>query len=178
MPEKTLINLSRGLSLEGFKILVVDDGSGEQYKDIFEEVKQYATVLSYPKNKGKGEALKYGYKYCLDNLVDYKYVITVDGDGQHRIDDVVRVYEKINSRNVSVIGVRKFDVKVPIKSKIGNVLSKFNQALVTNRFMQDNQCGLRAFPYSILPDMIKILGSRYEYEMNVLTYLLVKEIPF
>lgn len=177
-PEKTLINLSRGLSLEGFKVLIVDDGSGEIYQEIFEGAKQYATVLSYDKNKGKGEALKYGYKYCLDNLKDYKYVITVDGDGQHRIDDVVKMYEKISKQNICVIGVRKFDVKVPIKSRIGNMLSKFNQALVTNRFMQDNQCGLRAFPYEILSDMVKIFGSRYEYEMNVLTYLLVKEIPF
>ena len=177
-PEETLLNLSRGLSLEGFKILIVDDGSGPTYQHIFEACKKYATVIGYEKNKGKGEALKTGFRYCLDNLKDYKYVITADGDGQHRIDDIVKVYERCKQHNVSVIGVRKFDVKVPIKSKIGNTLSKFNQALVTNRYMHDNQCGLRAFPYSILEDMISIFGSRYEYEMNVLTYLQVKELPF
>lgn len=177
-PEETLVNLSRGLSLEGFFVLVVDDGSGENYSHIFNKCKQYATVIGYEKNQGKGHAIKYGYKYCLDNLKDYKYVITADGDGQHRIDDIVRVYERVKRQNVSIIGVRKFDVKVPIKSKLGNMLSKFNQSLVTARYMHDNQCGLRAFPYSILPDMIDIFGSRYEYEMNVLTYLQVKELPF
>lgn len=177
-PEKTLVNLARGLSLEGFNILIVDDGSGEKYSSIFKDAQKYAIVLSYPKNKGKGEALKFGYRYCLANLKEYKYVITVDGDGQHRIDDVVKMYEKISQNNITVIGVRKFDVKVPIKSRVGNLISKFNQALVTNRFMQDNQCGLRAFPYKILTDMVNIFGSRYEYEMNVLTYLLTKEIPF
>ena len=177
-PELTLVNLSRGLSLEGFKILIVDDGSGEKYQDIFKKCEQYATVIGYDKNQGKGHALKYGFKYCLDNLKDYKYVITADGDGQHRIDDIVKVYERSKSRDVSVIGVRKFDVKVPIKSKVGNMLSKFNQSLVTARYMHDNQCGLRAFPYSLLPDLINIFGNRYEYEMNVLTYLQVKELPF
>ena len=177
-PEETLVNLSRGLSLEGFFVLVVDDGSGEKYSHIFEKCKKYATVIGYEKNQGKGHAIKYGYKYCLDNLKDYNYVVTADGDGQHRIDDIVRIYERVKRQNVSIIGVRKFDVKVPIKSKLGNTLSKFNQSLVTARYMHDNQCGLRAFPYSILPDMIDIFGSRYEYEMNVLTYLQVKELPF
>ena len=88
-PEETLVNLSRGLSLEGFKILVVDDGSGPKYKDIFEACKQYATVIGYEKNQGKGYALKHGFKYCLENLKDFNYVITADGDGQHRIDDIV-----------------------------------------------------------------------------------------
>ena len=177
-PEETLVNLSRGLSLEGFKILIVNDGSGPQYEDIFEACKKYATVIGYEKNQGKGYAIKHGYQYCLDNLIDYKYIITADGDGQHRIDDIVRIYERVKKENVSIIGVRKFDVKVPIKSKIGNALSKYNQALVTNRYMHDNQCGLRAFPYLIIPDMIKIFGSRYEYEMNVLSYLQIKELPF
>ncbi len=177
-PEETLVNLSRGLALEGFFVLVVDDGSGEKYSDIFSKCKQYATVIGYKKNQGKGHAIKYGYKYCLDNLKDYKYVVTADGDGQHRIDDIVRIADRVKQKNVSIIGVRKFDVKVPIKSKLGNMLSKFNQSLVTARYMHDNQCGLRAFPYSILPDMIEIFGSRYEYEMNVLTYLQIKELPF
>ena len=125
-PEETLINLSRGLSLEGFKILIVDDGSGPKYKDIFEACKQYATVIGYDKNQGKGYALKHGFKYCLENLSEYHYVITADGDGQHRIDDIVKVYQRCKQYDVSVIGVRKFDVKVPIKSRVGNMLSKFN----------------------------------------------------
>ena len=177
-PEETLINLSRGLSLEGFKILIVDDGSGPTYHHIFEACKQYATVIGYDKNQGKGYALKHGFKYCLENIKDANYVITADGDGQHRIDDIVKVYHRCKQYNVSVIGVRKFDVKVPIKSRIGNMLSKFNQSLVTTRYMHDNQCGLRAFPYKLLPDLISIFGSRYEYEMNVLSYLQIKELPF
>lgn len=177
-PDEVLVNLSRGLSLEGFKILIVNDGSQEQYLDIFKRAEQYATVIAYKTNKGKGEALKHGFKYCLDNLKDYKYIITADGDGQHSINDIIKVYKIIAKKNISVIGVRKFDVKVPIKSKIGNDMSKFNQSLATYRYMPDNQCGLRAFTYETIEQIIKIRGSRYEYEMNVLTYLQTKELPF
>ena len=177
-PETTLVNLTRGLKEEGFQVVVVDDGSGPSFSSIFEKCKANAIVIGYEKNRGKGDALKYGFEYCLNNLKDYKAVITADGDGQHRIDDIVKVHERIEKTKSSVIGVRKFDVKVPIKSKVGNVLSKINQALVTSIYLPDNQCGLRGFPYSLLPDLVKVFGSRYEYEMNVLTYLETKEIPF
>lgn len=177
-PEETLINLSRGLTLEGFKVLIVDDGSGPKYQHIFEGAKQYATVITYAKNRGKGDALKYGFEYCLNNLKDYKYVITADGDGQHSINDIHRIYDKVAKEKKSVIGVRRFEVKTPIKSRIGNMMSKFNQSLATYQYMHDNQCGLRGFTYEMLPKLINIRGSRYEYEMNVLTFLQTKEIPF
>ena len=57
-------------------------------------------------------------------------------------------------------------------------MSKFTQSLATYRFLHDNQCGLRAFPMETLPQMCKIGGNRYEYEMNVMNYILNKELPF
>lgn len=176
-PEKTLITLSRGLKDNGFQILVVDDGSGSDYDEIFNKCKQYATVVRYDKNKGKGYALKTGFKYVLDNM-KCDFVITADGDGQHIIQDIIAMYEKSMLRRVTIIGERHFEVKTPIKSKLGNGLSRFTQTLCTYRYMRDNQCGLRSFPYSTLDKLIKIKGNRYEYEMNVLTYLMTKEIPY
>ena len=177
-PEETLIVLSKALVDRGYPVLIVDDGSGEKYAPIFEKCKAWAKVISYPVNKGKGEALKVGYIDCLESFKDQKFVITADGDGQHLIQDIERVYERIAKVNMSVIGIRKFDVKVPLKSRLGNGLSKFTQSLCTLRYMKDNQCGLRAFTYEDLPTMINIKGSRYEYEMNVLTYLQMHEMPF
>lgn len=177
-PEDTLVVLSKALVDLGYKVVVVDDGSGEQYKAIFDQVKSYVDLISYVPNKGKGHALKTGFKYILENYPNYECVITADGDGQHRIMDINRVYEKAISTHKTVIGERHFDVKVPLRSKIGNSLSKFTQALTTYRYMKDNQCGLRAFPISLLDRLLKIKGNRYEYEMRVLTHLQMKEIPY
>jgi glycosyltransferase involved in cell wall biosynthesis len=177
-PEDILTLLVRSLFDLGYKVVVVDDGGGEKYAPIFEECKQYADLISYPKNKGKGAALKIGFNFILEKYPEYGCVVTADGDGQHRILDIVAISEKALATNKSIIGVRKFDVKVPIKSKLGNGLSKFTQALCTYRYMQDNQCGLRAFPMSILPKLAKIRGNRYEYEMRVLNFLQVKEIGY
>lgn len=177
-PTQSLNKLVCSLSSLNYQILIVDDGSGHNFQKIFDECSSYASILSYSKNKGKGEALKYGFRYILDNYKDVKYVLTVDGDGQHCLDDIVMMSKEIKEKNKIVIGERLFLGKIPIKSKIGNSLSKFSQGLCTYRYMKDNQCGLRAFPVSYLPLLIKIKGSRYEYEMMVLNHLQMKEIPY
>ncbi len=177
-PEETLIILSRGLMNQGFKVLIVDDGSGPSYQHIFEASKEFATVIGYDHNQGKGFALKHGFKYIIDNFGEFKGVITADGDGQHRILDIVAMEEKLSESNTTIIGTRYFDTKIPFKSKIGNDMSQFTQSLSTYRYLQDNQCGLRAFLIKDLPELIKIGGNRYEYEMRVITHLQYKEIPY
>lgn len=177
-PDKILISLSKALADLKFEVLIVNDGSDESFQYIFDECEKWAKVISYPINRGKGEALKIGFKYILEKYKKCRYVITADGDGQHCIQDIVATYDKVATKKVTIIGERNFNGKVPLKSTLGNSLSRFSQALCTYRYMVDNQCGLRAFPISLLPKLVHIHGSRYEYEMKVLNYLQMKEIPF
>lgn len=177
-PENTLVVLAKALNERGYKVLIVDDGSGEKFLPIFDEAAKYAEVLHYMPNHGKGYALKYGYDYIYKNYREYECVITADGDGQHHILDINRVSEACLTEKRIIVGDRTFDVKVPLRSKVGNDMSKFTQSLATYRFLHDNQCGLRAFPMGTLPQMCKIGGNRYEYEMNVMNYILNKELPF
>lgn len=55
-PGETLVRLVRSLLLREFAVVVVDDGSKEAYRRIFQAVPQLAIVLSYPENRGKGYA--------------------------------------------------------------------------------------------------------------------------
>ena len=61
-PEQKMLRLIEELKQLGFDIVVVDDGSGDDYEDIFAEASQNATVLTHPQNLGKGAALKTGMK--------------------------------------------------------------------------------------------------------------------
>ena len=47
----------------GVKTIVVDDGSGPAYAEVFRQAEEFATVLGYANNQGKGHALKYGFNY-------------------------------------------------------------------------------------------------------------------
>ena len=62
-PDRKLIGLTADLKDRGFDIVVVDDGSGPEYMELFEDLSQMATVLTHAENRGKGAALKTGMNY-------------------------------------------------------------------------------------------------------------------
>ena len=63
-PDEKLIKLLEEVSaLNLFQIIVVDDGSGDKFNNIFAEAEQYAIVLTHSANKGKGAALKTAFTY-------------------------------------------------------------------------------------------------------------------
>ncbi|MBR0439218.1 MAG: glycosyltransferase [Bacilli bacterium] len=165
-PDELLIKVVDELINDDFNILVVNDGSGKEFEPIFDQIKDKVKYLSFEKNKGKGAAMKYGYKELLNFYPEAKYVITVDGDGQHSLKDINRIYDKLVETDQLVFGVRSFGKDVPFRSKFGNYFSKTTRSLLTKQYIQDDQCGLRGFPIRYLPDLIKIKGNRYEYEMN------------
>ena len=86
-PRGYLIDLVKKIDETDCDTVIVDDGSGNDYKDVFKECEKYAHVISYEENKGKGYALKTGFKYIAEKYVDNYYVITMDADGQHTIND-------------------------------------------------------------------------------------------
>ena len=168
-PDHYLVNVVKELNKEGFPIFVVNDGSSSEYDEIFDSVKEYIKYIKYDTNKGKGIALKEGYRNLLSLFPDAKYVITADGDGQHSIKDIKRVYEALKENDEMVLGVRIFDKTVPFRSRFGNEWSKVNRTLLTKQYLEDDQCGLRGFPVRYIPELIAIRGKRYEYEMNQIT---------
>lgn len=165
-PDPRLIALSKILSDMEFDILIVNDGSDSKFDEIFTEAGKYAQIEGYKVNRGKGNAMKYGYSIIKQDYPDAKFIITCDGDGQHSPRDVNRTYEELAKTNELVFGVRYFGKDVPFRSKFGNYVSRLIRTSLTGTYIADDQCGLRGFPIRYLPDLIALEGSRYEYEMN------------
>ena len=177
-PDCELKNVVKGLYKAGYQILVVNDGSSEEYDPIFNDVNQYCSYLKSDRNYGKGHALKIGYQYILDNFKDVDYVITADGDGQHSLEDINNINDILNEKDDIVLGIRHFDETMPANSKVGNTMSKVARALFLKKYLPDDQCGLRGFPSRYLKEMTRIGGNRYEYEMNVVSYIQLKEYRY
>lgn len=149
---------------------MVNDGSSKEYDNIFKRAEDYALVLGYKNNKGKGYALKHGYSYIKNNYKDY-IVITMDSDGQHTVEDAIKLCDYVSLHpDELVIGKRLRDKKIPIKSKIGNSITRFVYKLSTGVSLYDTQTGLRAFTNKNIDFHLKTPGEKYEYEMNVLLY--------
>ena len=170
-PGEALLELSKDLLGCGFsQVLVVNDGSGEDFDKIFSSLKQMGCrVIEHAVNMGKGRALKTGINDILVNNGGIKGVITADADGQHLPKDIINVgRELLKTEKTIVLGKRAFSGKVPLKSRFGNTITRNVFNYVSGQRIHDTQTGLRGLPHSSLKDMLTLRGERYEYEMNML----------
>ena len=163
------------------KIVVIDDGSGEEYARFFESFRQddQVDLISYSPNAGKGVALKRGLTHVKDNCKSISYIVTADSDGQHTAVDVLRTAEMVSKEEGAlVLGTRDFsNPDVPLRSRIGNRTTTVVFRLLYGQWIPDTQTGLRGFDLSLLPLMIDVRGERYEYEMKVLIKCATLKIP-
>lgn len=169
-PKTRMITLIRELrsELDHVTIVIVDDGSPEQYRTLFSLAKdEGAIVLRHKRNLGKGEALKTGFKFIEINFSGESVVCT-DCDGQHAAKDVARVAIEAARNESIVLGVRNFGRDVPLKSKFGNVLTSYIFYAATRLKLKDTQTGLRGFPAQMIAWLSTVHGSRFEYEQNQL----------
>jgi glycosyltransferase involved in cell wall biosynthesis len=148
-------------------IVVVDDGSGPAYRELFERANQLpgVTVLTNAINLGKGAALKHGMNHILVNHPNCLGVITVDADGQHIVSDILKVANELRVRAAeAVFGSRDFKRDVPLRSKIGNVISRYVYRFLVGLNLSDTQTGLRGIPRRLMELSLGIRSNRYEFE--------------
>lgn len=180
-PDYQLIQYVRELNtIENVNIVVVNDGSSKEYEKIFLQLERFYNcyVIHHLYNKGKGQALKTGYRFIQTHLSKCQRIICVDCDGQHSLFDIKNIIKKMDEQNnLCTMGVRQFKFfKVPLKSWIGNRLSSFLLFLICGYWLEDTQTGLRAFDYQLLDLLLEVKGDRFEYEMNALMTLINKSV--
>ena len=171
-PDDKFPTYVRGLIEAGAKnVLLVDDGSKEELKHFFNELKDLkeVTILTHEVNKGKGRALKTAFKYILDNMKTIKAVVTADSDGQHAIDDTINTGLKVLETGDVVFGTRNFNEEnVPFKSRKGNKITTTVFKMLYGKTVNDTQTGLRGLPIDFIEDCLEIYGERFEYEIGML----------
>ena len=148
------------------QIIVVNDGSTDSTATVLQQFPQL-NVVSYPKNKGKGYALRTGFRHAVKS--GYDYAITIDSDGQHFADDLHKFLTKLESHpEAIIIGARNMDqASVPGKSSFGNKFSNFWFWVETGLTMSDTQSGYRLYPVRLL-NSFNFLTRKFEFEIEVL----------
>ncbi|EIM05994.1 family 2 glycosyl transferase [Planococcus antarcticus DSM 14505] len=175
-PDQKCLNTVQKIIEAGFEhIIVVDDGSGKEYSPIFNTLESHKeiTILHHAINQGKGRALKTAFHYILTNNLPFEAVITADADGQHLANDMVQLSQQLlKTPDQVVLGARDFTKKdIPFRSRFGNRFTRLLFRLSTGVVLSDTQTGLRGIPVNYLPQLLSVIGERFEYEMNVLAYL-------
>ena len=174
-PDDKIIELLKIINKE-YDTVVVDDGSSD--KSIFDQVKDYAHVISYEENMGKGFALKTGITYINETYKNY-CIVSVDADMQHDYNDAINLCKECEKYPDSLIlGRRHWDNTTPKMNRFGNWVMRRMFKRYTGLSIYDTQSGLRCFSYKLTPYMLEVEGNRYEYEMNMLYNLKTKDIKF
>ncbi len=154
-------------------IVVVDDGSSEEKRYIFKKIQSMkgCTLLTHLKNAGKGAALKTAIRYIRDTTPKTDGIITADSDGQHSVEDVLRMDMalKENPDNL-ILGVREFGEGTPTRSMLGNTISAKTLKALYGIDLNDTQTGLRAISRDYFDWLLTLRGQRYEYELNMIIH--------
>lgn len=181
-PDEKLITLLQQLKEAGIvSIVVVDDGSGAAYRELFEraEAVEGCTVLRHAVNLGKGRALKTAFNYCLMQFPELAGCVTADSDGQHTPRDILACMKKMWENPAAlVLGCRDFDgPDVPVRSSFGNKCTRKVFGYLIGLSVSDTQTGLRAIPAFFMEILMNVKGERFEYETNMLIETKNREIP-
>ena len=173
-PSDQLLGLVRQLrSVTPNPIVIVNDGSSSDRNAVFEGAKALSnvTILQHATNLGKGAALKTAFNHSLVQYPEAKGAITLDADGQHRVEDAIRVGQKLCSEPLNLIlGCRKFDREhdVPFRSRFGNQLTRKVFKALTGVAVSDTQTGLRGIPSGFMRTMLRVVSSGYDFETDML----------
>ena len=182
-PDAKFSRVVDGLVEDGFQhIIIVDDGSDAEHQLWFDRAAGHpqCTVLHHGVNKGKGRALKTAFAHVAEKLPELKGVITIDGDGQHLLPDIIACADRmIENADKVVLGCRDFDQPgVPPRSVAGNKTTNRLFKLFYGITISDTQTGLRAIPQQFLPRFLEMEGERFEYETNMLLQRKKQNIVF
>lgn len=172
-PDEKFLAVVEGLVKAGFEtILLVDDGSRPEHRIWFERALVYpqCTLLRHGKNLGKGRALKTAFNYFLSLENGHAGVVTLDGDGQHAISDVVNCAKALEEHPESLIlGGRVFTGEnVPARSRMGNHITSFVFRTLCGIPVSDTQTGLRGISSAFARYLLDVKGERFEFETNML----------
>ncbi|HNP68454.1 MAG TPA: DUF2062 domain-containing protein [Aequorivita sp.] len=179
---KTLLQVIEGVLVYTEDVIVVNDGSTDTTSEILVQF-PHIQQINLSKNKGKGNALRQGFKHA-DSL-GYCYAITIDSDGQHFPEDVpafIEALENEENKEVLFIGARNMTQHgVPKKSSFGNKFSNFWFWVETGIRLQDTQSGFRLYPLFAMKKL-KFYTRKFEFEIETIVKaawsgIEVKNIP-
>lgn len=172
---KTLHRVIEGVLHYTQNIIVVNDGSTDETTTLLKNYPQL-TQIHFSENKGKGMALRVGFKKAKE--LNFRYAITIDSDGQHYPDDIPQFIKALENENqeVLLIGSRNMNQEgVPKKSSFGNKFSNFWFWFETGIKLEDTQSGYRLYPLHVIPK--KFFTRKFEFEIEVIVRTAWNDVP-
>ncbi len=146
------------------EVIVVDDNSPDSTREI--AAAKGARVFINPNKKGKGSSLLFGFSQARG-----KYLVMLDGDGSHRVEDAPKLVEVLkNEPQVGLVIASRImggsDEYTNIKA-LGNVFLTYFTGLFLKRYLSDAINGFKAFRREIF-DQSKFHATSFDLEIELI----------
>ena len=165
---ETLKELVTYVNMEESEIIVVDDGSTDNTADIVSEFPE-VKLIGHNTNRGYGTAIKTGVRYSTGEIV-----VWYDSDGQHRPEDLIKIVDEMNRKDLAYcMGIRGKDSYVEKSRDLGMVILRLFLRIFTQRSVTDFNSGLRGFKRCVLLKYLSFLPKRFG--ASTVTTMLMQE---
>lgn len=146
-------------------VIVIDDGSTDDTASIVSQLP--VTLIRHPERRGKGEALRAGFRAALEHGASG--VLTMDGDGQHDPADIPRILEAARQfPGAMVVGARMLDrERQPEGRRRANDFADWGISWGCGRPVADTQSGQRWYPRAAV-EMVDLPAQDFVFEAAIL----------
>ena len=161
----TLEPVVRGALQQIETVVLIDDGSADGTADV--AARAGATVLKHEVNRGKGAALKTGFKWACEHGFDG--VVTLDADGQHLPREIPKFIDcHATTGGDLIIGGRAhlFGQMLP-RRRMANRFSAWSIAFASGTNITDSQSGYRYYSTRLLRGL-KLRSNGFAMESEVI----------
>ncbi len=183
-----IVEIINNVLSEGFEVLVIDDNSPDKTYELVESSflsNKKVNLIKRKEKMGLGSAYREGFAWAIKK--NYDYIIEMDADFSHKIQDLVRL-NKSKDNNKLIIGSRYvpngeivgWDFKRKLLSKYANKFAKF----ITKSSVNDLTSGFRIYSRNILENIdfssTKSNGYAFQIEMTLIVAtqgFIIEEVP-
>ncbi|OQY41486.1 MAG: hypothetical protein B6242_17310 [Anaerolineaceae bacterium 4572_78] len=146
------------------EIIVVNDGSTDNTQQVVEELDIH--LINHPRNLGYGAALKTGIKNAKTD-----FVLTMDSDGQHKVSDVISLWELQEGYDM-VVGQRTSLVHSPLWRMPGKWFLGSMANYLTSQSIPDLNSGLRLMRRDVVLRYMHLCPSGFSFSTTITMALL------
>lgn len=163
--ERAIGDLLRGVLAHCRDVIVIDDGSTDGTAAIVEALP--VTLIRHAERRGKGEALRAGFREALRRGASG--VLTLDGDGQHDPADIPRLLEAARHYpGALVVGARMLAREhQPDGRRRANDVADWGISWGCGQPIADTQSGQRWYPRAAV-ELVDIAAEDFVFEAAIL----------
>lgn len=155
-----------------FKVIAVNDGSKDETLKLlrqFEEKFSCLQVLSHKVNRGYGGAIKTGLR-----AVDTDFAITIDADGQHRLQDVLSCFDCIKKHDADLVVGARQNNRSGVYRTLGKRMIRAFAASLLKLPVQDLNSGMKCYRMSETVNYLELCPDTMAFS-DVILLLMVND---